>query len=218
MHISVFFDTLSALIFLFIFQGMSDLLAPILFVMQNEVDSFWCFVGFMEQIGGNFALDQGGMRDQLDHIGELQKVVDIEFHSYLVSKDSGNYFFCFRWLLIWFKREFPFDDVMRLWEVMWAARPRVRNYQLLICAAILQRAKSTVMENKFGLTETLKHINDMAYEMNLEEVLVKADAILRKLEDEDFGSEPLRKIFKVNYNPEVDVVCDAEQANEVIEG
>lgn len=195
---------------------MSDLLAPILYVMQNEVDSFWCFVGFMEQIGANFALDQGGIREQLDHVGELQKIVDVEFHSYLVSKDSGNYFFCFRWLLIWFKREFPFDDVMRLWEVMWAAAAwRVNNFQLVICAAILQRAKSTIMENKFGLTETLKHINDMAYEMKLEEVLVKADAILRKLEDKDFANEQLRRIFKVAYT-EGDNTDQADQANEVV--
>lgn len=29
-------------------QGMSDLLSPILFVTQNEVESFWCLTGFME--------------------------------------------------------------------------------------------------------------------------------------------------------------------------
>ncbi len=29
---------------------MSDLLAPILVVMENEVDAFWCFVGFMETV------------------------------------------------------------------------------------------------------------------------------------------------------------------------
>lgn len=27
---------------------MSDLLSPILYVVQNEVDAFWCFCGFME--------------------------------------------------------------------------------------------------------------------------------------------------------------------------
>jgi len=33
-------------------QGMSDLLSPILFLMENEVDAFWCFVGFMNRIVG----------------------------------------------------------------------------------------------------------------------------------------------------------------------
>lgn len=31
-------------------QGMSDLLSPILYVMENEVDAFWCFVAFMDQM------------------------------------------------------------------------------------------------------------------------------------------------------------------------
>ena len=31
-------------------QGMSDLLAPILVVMENEVDAFWCFAGLMELV------------------------------------------------------------------------------------------------------------------------------------------------------------------------
>ena len=29
---------------------MSDLLAPLLAVMENEVDTFWCFVGFMDTV------------------------------------------------------------------------------------------------------------------------------------------------------------------------
>ena len=29
---------------------MSDLLSPILFLMENEVEAFWCFVGFMEKL------------------------------------------------------------------------------------------------------------------------------------------------------------------------
>lgn len=29
-------------------QGMSDLLSPLLFITQNEVESFWCLTGFME--------------------------------------------------------------------------------------------------------------------------------------------------------------------------
>ena len=33
-------------------QGMSDLLSPILVVMENEVDAFWCFAGIMERLVG----------------------------------------------------------------------------------------------------------------------------------------------------------------------
>ena len=29
---------------------MSDLLSPILFLMENEVEAFWCFAGFMEKL------------------------------------------------------------------------------------------------------------------------------------------------------------------------
>ncbi|RXN02587.1 TBC1 domain family member 17-like protein [Labeo rohita] len=31
-------------------QGMSDLLSPLLFVTQNEVESFWCLTGFMDLV------------------------------------------------------------------------------------------------------------------------------------------------------------------------
>lgn len=34
-------------------QGMSDLLAPIMNIMENEVDSFWSFAGFMNKIVKN---------------------------------------------------------------------------------------------------------------------------------------------------------------------
>jgi len=30
-------------------QGMSDLLAPVLAAVQNEVDAYWCFVGLMQK-------------------------------------------------------------------------------------------------------------------------------------------------------------------------
>ena len=35
----------------------------------------------------------------------------------LESKECSNLYFCFRWLLIWFKREFTMDNICRVWEV-----------------------------------------------------------------------------------------------------
>jgi len=48
-----------------VLQGMSDLLSPILFVMDNESEAFWCFVALMERLGPNFNRDQNGMHSQL---------------------------------------------------------------------------------------------------------------------------------------------------------
>lgn len=38
---------------------MSDLLAPILLVTQDEVDAFWLFEALMRRVGGNFLLWSG---------------------------------------------------------------------------------------------------------------------------------------------------------------
>jgi hypothetical protein len=46
-------------------QGMSDLLSPILYIMDNEVDAFWCFAALMERMASNFHRDQNGMHSQL---------------------------------------------------------------------------------------------------------------------------------------------------------
>ena len=140
---------------------MSDLLSPLLYVMENEVDTFWCFVGFMKLVKQNFDFDQGGIKNQLSELIDLLKTIDSDFYAYLDAKDSGNLYFCFRWLLIWFKREFPFTDIMHMWEVLWTDKP-CPKFHLLICLALMDLAKKTIVENGFGFTEILKHINDMA--------------------------------------------------------
>ncbi|XP_076304526.1 TBC1 domain family member 15-like isoform X1 [Tachypleus tridentatus] len=161
-------------------QGMSDLLSPVLVVMENEADAFWCFAEFMENVGSNFELDQQGMKTQLQQLYSVIHFADPHLCDYLESHDSGNLYFCFRWLLILFKREFKFHDIMRLWEVLWTGLP-CRNFHLLICLAILDAEKNTLMENQFGLPEILKHINDMSYKINPEEVLCRAESIYLQL-------------------------------------
>ncbi len=89
----------------------------------------------------------GGMKRQLDNLGEILHYIDPVFYNYLDSKESGNLYFCFRWLLIWFKREFEFSDTMRVWEVLWTKKP-CKNFHLLFSAALLDTEKSSIVENK----------------------------------------------------------------------
>jgi hypothetical protein len=165
-------------------QGMSDLLSPILYVMKSEVDAFWCFVGFMERVGTNFEFDQGGMQKQLADLTAIMQCVDPALYNYLDTKDSGNLYFCFRWLLIWFKREFPYHDTMTLWEVLWVAP---QNFHLLLCVALLDSEKAAIMENKYGFTEILKHVNDMSHRIDLSSTLAKTESVYETIRTDTSG-------------------------------
>jgi hypothetical protein len=85
-------------------QGMSDLLSPILYVMEDESEAFWCFAALMERMAPNFHRDQNGMHSQLLAISKLVQLLDNPLHDYFKQNECLNYFFCFRWILIHFKR------------------------------------------------------------------------------------------------------------------
>ncbi|XP_077492674.1 TBC1 domain family member 15-like isoform X3 [Amblyomma americanum] len=161
-------------------QGMSDLLSPILMVMDSEEDSFWCFVGFIKRVMSNFDLDQSGMKKQLAQLYDILAVAVPKLAIYLEEHESGNLYFCFRWLLVLFKREFKCEEIMRLWEVLWTDLP-CKNFHLLLCVAILDHEKDLLIENNYGLNEILKHVNDMCYRIDLERMLSTAEAILEQL-------------------------------------
>ncbi|GIY88034.1 hypothetical protein CDAR_516172 [Caerostris darwini] len=185
-------------------QGMSDLLSPILVVMQDEVDAFWCFAGWLKLIGSNFELEQQGMKNQLQDLHRLLHFVDSQLCSYLEKHDSGNLYFAFRWLLILFKRDFKFMEIMRLWEVLWTGLP-CKNFHLLICVAILDSEKMTIMENDYGLTEILKHVNEMSYKINLEDTLRKAEAIYLQIKNSKYRSDVVETILDLEHLPPQEV-------------
>ncbi|XP_058280646.1 TBC1 domain family member 17 isoform X4 [Hylobates moloch] len=70
-------------------QGMSDLLSPILYVIQNEVDAFWCFCGFMELVQGNFEESQETMKRQLGRLLLLLRVLDPLLCDFLGAVDRA---------------------------------------------------------------------------------------------------------------------------------
>ena len=134
------------------------------------------------------------MKRQLDNLTAILKHIDPALYNYLESKESGNLYFCFRWLLIWFKREFSYSDTMRLWEVLWTKNP-CKNFHLLFCAALLDTEKAAIVENKYGFTEILKHINDMSHRIDLDKTLGKAQGIYEALAKDETVSERLVNIL-----------------------
>ncbi|XP_042497795.1 TBC1 domain family member 15 isoform X2 [Macadamia integrifolia] len=157
-------------------QGMSDLLSPILFVMRDESESFWCFVALMERLGPNFNRDQNGMHSQLFALAKLVELLDSPLHNYFKQHDCLNYFFCFRWILIQFKREFEYDKTMRLWEVLWS-HYLSEHLHLYVCIAILKRYRHKIMGEEMDFDTLLKFINELSGHIDLDAALRDAEAL-----------------------------------------
>ncbi|XP_052182237.1 uncharacterized protein LOC127794943 isoform X4 [Diospyros lotus] len=157
-------------------QGMSDFLSPILFVMRDESESFWCFVALMERLGPNFNRDQSGMHSQLFALSKLVELLDSPLHNYFKQNDCLNYFFCFRWVLIQFKREFEFERTMQLWEVLWTHHLS-EHLHLYVCVAILKRHRQKIMGEKMDFDTLLKFINELSGHIDLGSILRDAEAL-----------------------------------------
>ncbi|XP_026732445.1 TBC1 domain family member 15 isoform X2 [Trichoplusia ni] len=194
-------------------QGMSDILAPLLLLLGNEVDSFWCFVGFMDKIASNFDMDQAGMKLQLVQLQQLLLFASPELAQHLAQKDSGNMYFCFRWLLVWFKREFSYRDIMRLWEVLWTELP-CANFHLLICVAILDAEKDILISKDYGFTEILKHVNDLSMCLDVDKILSTAEGIYHQVVSAPHLTDQIRVILGLpTLNISTSTHSESEQAS-----
>ncbi|KAG2678016.1 hypothetical protein I3843_12G126200 [Carya illinoinensis] len=103
-------------------QGMSDLCSPMIILLEDEADAFWCFERLMRRLRGNFRCTDSsvGVEAQLSNLASITQVIDPKLHQHLETLGGGDYLFAFRMLMVLFRREFSFCDSLYLWEMMWA--------------------------------------------------------------------------------------------------
>ncbi|KAI8060736.1 rab-GTPase-TBC domain-containing protein [Gongronella butleri] len=156
-------------------QGMSDLCAPMFVGMGDEAMAFWGFVQFMERVQSNFFTDQSGMHRQLKTLQSLLQFMDMPLYKHFESTDTLNLFFCFRWLLVWFKREFDWEDVIRLWEVLWSDHLS-HDFILFVALAVLHQHRDKILAmDQFD--DILKYINELNGKLQLTPILEIAEVL-----------------------------------------
>nr|XP_006824000.1 PREDICTED: TBC1 domain family member 16-like [Saccoglossus kowalevskii] len=161
-------------------QGMSDLLAPVLAEIQDESDSFWCFVGLMQNTIFVSSPTDDDMENQLAYLRALIELMYPEFWAHLMELgDAMELLFCHRWILLCFKREFPESDALRMWEACWA-HYQTDYFHLFICVAIISVYGVDVVEQKLPSDEMLLHFSSLAMHMSGDMVLKKARGLLHQ--------------------------------------
>ncbi|KAJ8302097.1 hypothetical protein KUTeg_021084, partial [Tegillarca granosa] len=104
-------------------QGMSDIASPLLVIQKDEAQAYLCLCGIMKRVRTNFLLDGNAITTKFKHLSTLLQLHDPVLYAYLKDCNAHDLFFCYRWLLLELKREFPFDDALYMLEVMWSTLP-----------------------------------------------------------------------------------------------
>ncbi|KAK3018826.1 hypothetical protein RJ639_003454 [Escallonia herrerae] len=183
-------------------QGMSDLLSPIISVMEKDHEAFWCFVGFMKKARHNFRLDEVGIRRQLNMVSKIIKGKDSNLYRHLEKLQAEDCFFVYRMVVVLFRREFNFEQTLCLWEVMWADQAAIRagiaksawgrmrlrappTDDLLlyaVAACVLQRRK-LIIEKYSSMDEIFRECNSMAGHLDVWKLLDDAHDLVVNLHD-----------------------------------
>ncbi|KAK9041691.1 hypothetical protein V6N11_016781 [Hibiscus sabdariffa] len=84
-------------------QGMSDMCSPMIILLTNEADAFWCLERMMHRMRGNFRCTESsvGVESQLSHLAMVTQVINPKLHQHLETLCGGDYLFAVR-MLIWF--------------------------------------------------------------------------------------------------------------------
>lgn len=84
-------------------------------------------------------------------------------------------------LLVWYKREFDWSDILRLWEGLWTDY-LTSQFHLFIAVAILEKHREVIMQHLKHFDEVLKYINELSGTIDLSSTLVRAEGLFRRFE------------------------------------
>jgi len=145
------------------------------------------------------------LRDLLDPLDQLVQLIDPQLYLHLQKADSTNFFFFFRMLLVWYKREFEWMDVLRLWEVLWTDWLS-GNFHLFIALAVLEKHREVIMEHLQHFDEVLKYVNELSNTIDLESTLIRAETLFRRFQRvveaiDRKGSFPAPKVRQRRLGP-----------------
>ncbi|XP_040961375.1 rab GTPase-activating protein 22 isoform X3 [Gossypium hirsutum] len=183
-------------------QGMSDLLSPIISVVEDDSEAFWCFSGFMKKARHNFRLDEVGIRRQLNIVSKIIKCKDSHLYRHLEELQAEDCFFVYRMVVVLFRRELSFEQTLCLWEVVWADQAAIRagitktswgrmrlrappTDDLLlyaIAACVLQRRK-LIIEMYSSMDEIMRECHSMAGRLDVWKLLDDAHGLVVNLHD-----------------------------------
>lgn len=164
-------------------QGMCDLLAPLLVILDNDQLAYSCFSHLMKRMSQNFP-NGGAMDTHFANMRSLIQILDSELFELMHQNgDYTHFYFCYRWFLLDFKRELLYEDVFAVWEVIWAARHiSSEHFVLFIALALVEAYREIIRDNNMDFTDIIKFFNERAEHHDAQEILRIARDLVHKVQ------------------------------------
>ncbi|XP_029468392.1 small G protein signaling modulator 2 isoform X2 [Rhinatrema bivittatum] len=164
-------------------QGMCDLLAPLMVVLDNDQLAYSCFTQLMKRMSQNFP-NGGAMDTHFANMRSLIQILDAELFELMHQNgDYTHFYFCYRWFLLDFKRELLYEDVFAVWEVIWAARHiSSAHFVLFIALALVEVYREIIRDNNMDFTDIIKFFNEMAEHHDAQLILRIARELVSKVQ------------------------------------
>ncbi|XP_063105716.1 small G protein signaling modulator 2 isoform X2 [Cavia porcellus] len=164
-------------------QGMCDLLAPLLVILDDDQLAYSCFSHLMKRMSQNFP-SGGAMDTHFANMRSLIQILDSELFELMHQNgDYTHFYFCYRWFLLDFKRELLYEDVFAVWEVIWAARHiSSEHFVLFIALALVEAYREIIRDNNMDFTDIIKFFNERAERHDAQEILRIARDLVHKVQ------------------------------------
>ncbi|XP_030392644.1 small G protein signaling modulator 2 isoform X4 [Gopherus evgoodei] len=164
-------------------QGMCDLLAPLMVILDNDQLAYSCFSHLMKRMSQNFP-NGGAMDTHFANMRSLIQILDSELFELMHQNgDYTHFYFCYRWFLLDFKRELLYEDVFTVWEVIWAAKHiSSEHFVLFIALALVEVYREIIRDNNMDFTDIIKFFNEMSEHHNAQEILMIARGLVYKVQ------------------------------------
>ena len=126
----------------------SDLLEPILYVAGEESSAHYCFTHLLQRSGPKFDRSaETGIEAYMSKLRSLLAYEEPEMGEHLRFLDADHLFFTYRWFLLDFKREFEKEDVLKIWESIWACEIlHSEHFTVFIALVVLQEHRTELLQ------------------------------------------------------------------------
>ncbi|MBN3319899.1 SGSM2 protein, partial [Atractosteus spatula] len=164
-------------------QGMCDLLAPLMVILDDECLAYSCFTQLMKKMSQNFP-NGGAMDTHFANMRSLIQILDSELFELMHQNgDYTHFYFCYRWFLLDFKRELLYEDLFEAWEVIWAARHiSSEHFVLFMALALVEVYREIILDNNMDFTDIIKFFNEMAERHDVQQILRLARELVHKVQ------------------------------------